>query len=834
MTVSTTTSRVAYAGNGSTVTFSVPFYFLAAADLTVIKTTSAGVQTTLVLNTDYTVTGAGVPAGGSVTCTVAPSASESLVIFRAPAETQLTDYQPNDPFPAETHERALDKLTMIAQRLKDLIARSLTLSDGDTTTASTQLPSPSANKLIGWNATASGLQNIDQTTLATIVAYGTTYADVFTGTGAQTAFTLTANPANQANLDVSVGGVTQLPGVDYLWVSGTTVTFTTAPPLGVKILVRYFQALPQGSTDSAASTFQAAGTVQTRTVQSKLRDAVSVKDFGAVGDGLTNDTTAIQAALTAAAGAAVFFPAGSYAINAALSVPAGTYVFAQTGAATVTQSTAGANAFTYAGDNITVDGLKIVGPNSGTGSAVRADARNNPTIKNCQVQNWLYGIQFRGCKNWTVTGNRVWGGAYDSGASSDIFIYGSTGAPSSRGIVTGNFCLSNNDNGISVDTNSGDKDLLISGNVVYPLQSDGVTPLADANNRRRYGIVVGYNGTVNTRALVSGNVVRDVPYSGIYMNAATIPTGDVAITGNNVARCGFGTLYPSDSSLRAGIYCNGGADSITGNVVVDCTTSGIKIAPGYTYSSTNQPRAVISSNNVARTGGPGIWLTIRPHGYLVTGNRIINSTGAGIQYETTTADGGNNHFVGNHIDTNTTNQGGIVASNVSGGYECSIVGNRINGTDNTTNDQFNSGIWFDGVIHCMDNSINKYHRGINYGATFSGRTIGVKCSGNTISNTVIGISASGNGPWLVADNTFNSVSGNECNGAAWQGVLFRASNSSGFGGGAIHVADTSAPTAGTWAVGDHCAKTNPAVGQPKGWFCTAAGTPGTWTSEGNL
>jgi hypothetical protein len=134
----------------------------------------------------------------------------------------------------------------------------------------------------------------------------------------------------------------------------------------------------------------------------------------------------------------------------------------------------------------------------------------------------------------------------------------------------------------------------------------------------------------------------------------------------------------------------------------------------------------------------------------------------------------------------------------------------------------------------MDNSIDKYHRGINCGTSFGARTISIKCSGNTISNTVLGVSASGAGPWLVVDNTFRSVSGNECNGAAWQGLLYRASGTNGFNGSAIYVADTDAPTAGTWAVGDHCAKTNPSAGQPKGWFCTTAGTPGTWTSEGNL
>lgn len=42
------------------------------------------------------------------------------------------------------------------------------------------------------------------------------------------------------------------------------------------------------------------------------------------------------------------------------------------------------------------------------------------------------------------------------------------------------------------------------------------------------------------------------------------------------------------------------------------------------------------------------------------------------------------------------------------------------------------------------------------------------------------------------------------------------------------------PTGGTWAVGDRIFNSSPAVGQPKSWVCTVAGTPGTWVSEGNL
>lgn len=46
--------------------------------------------------------------------------------------------------------------------------------------------------------------------------------------------------------------------------------------------------------------------------------------------------------------------------------------------------------------------------------------------------------------------------------------------------------------------------------------------------------------------------------------------------------------------------------------------------------------------------------------------------------------------------------------------------------------------------------------------------------------------------------------------------------------------DTAPPTTGTWKRGDYIRNSEPAVGQPKGWYCTVAGSPGIWVSEGNL
>lgn len=584
-----------------------------------------------------------------------------------------------------------------------------------------------------------------------------------------------------------------------------------------------------GYGSSADIIFLQAGTgAVARTVQSKLRDTVSVLDFGADPTGATSSTAAIQAALTAGAGKAVYFPAGSYSINAALSVPANTYVYGQSGTATVTQATgAGTDAFSLAGDGITIDGLKIVGPNSGAGSAVRADSRNNPTIKNCQVQNWLYGIQLRGCKNSTVTGNKMWGGTYNASSASDIIIFGSAAAPSNRTIITNNFCLSNTDNGIFVDTNSGDRETIIQGNVVVTCSDNGVDERADGSNYRRNGIIVGYNGGTNSRAVISGNIVRNAPYAGIYTQGAALPAGDVVISGNLVSRCGWGTAYPTDASIRAGILiASGGQDSISGNTIIDCSTAGIKYAPDFARNLTNGHRPVIASNMISRTTGIGIFMTNRPFGVQVCANRIINSTAESIYFQTTNnpSDIGNVLIDGNHIDTTSTSGAILFDAVYSTTYANKVSNNQILGSDNTTVSAFNSGVYARGNVQICGNTITKFYRGVMFNESGTTLDFSWMCANNFIVDCYYGIDGGqGTGTRVAQGNQFRANTTQVVN--CWEGQI--VSNR-------LLINGVAPPTNGSWGQGDHMQNASPAVGQPKGWFCTVAGTPGTWVSEGNL
>jgi hypothetical protein len=106
-----------YSGNNSTTSpYPIGFYFFHDEDLVVTSIDTLGTKDILQLNTDYIVTGAGDPNGGSLKTNFALPNNWKILIERVVEPTQLTSYQEGDSFPAKSHENALDKLTMLCQQ----------------------------------------------------------------------------------------------------------------------------------------------------------------------------------------------------------------------------------------------------------------------------------------------------------------------------------------------------------------------------------------------------------------------------------------------------------------------------------------------------------------------------------------------------------------------------------------------------------------------------------------------------------------------------------------------------------------------------------------------
>lgn len=83
-----------------------------------------------------------------------------------------------------------------------------------------------------------------------------------------------------------------------------------------------------GTVQPPAGTFTQSGAgAVTRDAQAKMREWVSVKDFGAVGNGIIDDTAAITAAITSRStnGGCIYFPSGTYKVTSQINI-AGTYI----------------------------------------------------------------------------------------------------------------------------------------------------------------------------------------------------------------------------------------------------------------------------------------------------------------------------------------------------------------------------------------------------------------------------------------------------------------------------------------------------------------------------
>ena len=293
MTVSTETASISYAGNGSTTVFAVPYYFLENSHLRVILRSALGVESVKVLTTDYTVAGAGTnPSTAEITTIFTAAAGETLLIERDTPITQETDYVENDSFPAESHEKALDKLTMIVQQQQSAIGTALRLPA--TSLVSSALPEPSVGQFLVVNAAGDALEWI--------------YASV-------------SFPSDEDLIKVSnVVIMKALTGIaNEAMVQTNYHTSAAAGGAGV-----YRASTTVGVDNGVTIINNNAGTLSFHLIHD---GSVSFEQGGAIGDNSVNDYTVCQAVLTAMAGKKVRgTPGKTYKVNTGLSVPAGTFL----------------------------------------------------------------------------------------------------------------------------------------------------------------------------------------------------------------------------------------------------------------------------------------------------------------------------------------------------------------------------------------------------------------------------------------------------------------------------------------------------------------------------
>lgn len=252
MTVPSEINRAGpYNGNGVTVVFPFGFRVVRDTHVRVILSRSVTDEVDLVLGADYSVSGVGNTEGGFITVNVPPASGHTISILRNIPFIQDTDLENQGPYFAETIEDALDLAVMRDQQLKEEVDRAVKVPAGSDT-GTGELSAELADGILRLAKSADEVDTVaaikDQVievagisdevvTVASHVdaikkADGSVvsfYPQSFIGDGVADEFELDRKPSTDADLLVWVGGVRQVPGVDYEMVGEYTLHLNDVP-----------------------------------------------------------------------------------------------------------------------------------------------------------------------------------------------------------------------------------------------------------------------------------------------------------------------------------------------------------------------------------------------------------------------------------------------------------------------------------------------------------------------------------------------------------------------------------------------------------------------------
>lgn len=263
MAISSTVRKAGpFSGNGVATQFSFSFKVFDPDDVAVLRACALGIETRLVVG-DYVIAlneDQNEVPGGVVTLAAPLATGCTLVLLSDVPTLQPVDVTNQGGFYPELLNDGLDRSTIQVQQVLERLGRAITLpatAEG----FDLALPLPAPGQLIGWSD--GRLVNYGTEELVSVVTYGATLVDKFDGNGSQTSFSLTASPGAQNNLRISIDGVVQVPGDDFTWAGGTTLSFVAAPPAGTRIVAQYQEALADitGAVEAGAAAGETAGRV---------------------------------------------------------------------------------------------------------------------------------------------------------------------------------------------------------------------------------------------------------------------------------------------------------------------------------------------------------------------------------------------------------------------------------------------------------------------------------------------------------------------------------------------------------------------------------------------
>jgi hypothetical protein len=166
-----------YVCTGGETDFPVTFPFFAATDLVVART-RGGVETVLNLGVDYTVTGAGNPAGGTVTLTAAAQAGDIVVVLGEQPVARTSEWTDGQALTARALNAEMARQFILHQQVRREITRSLRLSVTEPATELRLPPlSARANRLLGFDAAGAPVPAVPNTGNLVVTPFAQTLLD---------------------------------------------------------------------------------------------------------------------------------------------------------------------------------------------------------------------------------------------------------------------------------------------------------------------------------------------------------------------------------------------------------------------------------------------------------------------------------------------------------------------------------------------------------------------------------------------------------------------------------------------------------------------------------